>query len=58
MSDEEIAKILQDNLASADACNALIALALKRGAPDNVTVLLARYKIEQDSKQHRSILPD
>jgi protein phosphatase len=42
-SDEEIAEILGKARTSEDACGALIALALDRGAPDNVTAIVARY---------------
>lgn len=42
-TDEEIAEILGKAPTSEDACGALIALALERGAPDNVTAIVARY---------------
>jgi len=41
--DEEIARILTDAPSSEAACASLIQLALDRGAPDNVTVIVARY---------------
>ena len=61
MSDEEIAAILNQNPASSDACSALMLDALHRGANDNVTVIVARYTIEQDaagSALHRGLAPD
>ena len=41
--DTEIASILDDSPSSEAACGSLIQLALDRGAPDNVTVIVARY---------------
>lgn len=41
--DEEIARVLEDASSSEKACDSLIELALERGAPDNVTVIVARY---------------
>jgi len=41
--DEEIARVLEDAPSSEKACDSLIQLALDRGAPDNVTVIVARY---------------
>ena len=41
--DEEIAEILRQAPSCDDACDALVARALERGAPDNVTVVVARY---------------
>jgi PPM family protein phosphatase len=46
VNDTEIEKILVTNLVPADACRALIDLALKRGARDNVTVIVGRYIFE------------
>jgi len=41
--DEEIAEILRQAPCCDDACDALVSRALERGAPDNVTVVMARY---------------
>ncbi len=41
--DEEIAGILGGAATSEAACDSLLALALDRGAPDNVTAIVARY---------------
>jgi serine/threonine protein phosphatase PrpC len=41
--DEEIAGVLRTAPSCDDACDSLVALALERGAPDNVTVIVARY---------------
>jgi len=41
--DEDIMRILGDATSSEAACASLIQLALDRGAPDNVTVIVARY---------------
>jgi len=41
--DEEIAEILRQAPCCDDACDALVSRALERGAPDNVTVVVARY---------------
>ena len=43
LRDEEIAGVLQSAPSCDDACDALVALTLERGAPDNVTVIVARY---------------
>ena len=48
VEDEEIAAILDRHPAPADACDALIALALERGGKDNVTVVVARYQLEDE----------
>lgn len=41
--DEEIAEVLRIAPSCDDACNSLVAKTLERGAPDNVTVIVARY---------------
>jgi protein phosphatase len=43
VQEEEILRCVNDNL-SQQACDALIALTLARGARDNVTVVIARYR--------------
>ena len=43
VQDTEIARILGASGTAAAACHALIGLALSRGAPDNVTVVILRY---------------
>ena len=45
--DPEIAAALADAACPDDACRRLIDLALDRGAPDNVTVVVARYQIAE-----------
>lgn len=41
--DEEIAAILTGTASAQAACRSLVDLALERGAPDNVTVVVSRY---------------
>jgi serine/threonine protein phosphatase PrpC len=43
VEDDEITRILSQHLSSADACSALVDLALDRGGRDNITVVLGRY---------------
>jgi serine/threonine protein phosphatase PrpC len=43
VQDDEIARILGALGSAAAACHALVDLALSRGAPDNVTVVILRY---------------
>ena len=43
VKDEEIADVLRAAPSCDDACDSLIAMTLERGAPDNVTVIVARY---------------
>jgi PPM family protein phosphatase len=45
VSDQDIAAVLAETLASADACQALLERALAGGGRDNVTIALARYMI-------------
>ena len=47
-SEADIAATLAEHPASEAACRALVDLALSRGAPDNVTVIVAGYRIDQD----------
>jgi protein phosphatase len=43
-----IRAILQSSASSDDACQALVDLALQKGGKDNVTVVLARYRVTPD----------
>jgi len=43
LGDEEIVHVLEGERESEGACGALIEMALSRGAPDNVTVIVAQY---------------
>jgi len=45
VSDPEIAEVMRATEGSAQACPALVNLALQKGGKDNVTVVLARYSI-------------
>ena len=45
MKDTEIAEILGRSASAAESCRRLVDLALERGAPDNVTVIVARYEL-------------
>jgi len=44
LSDDEIARVLDQHFDPIDACQALIDLALTRPAKDNITVVVARYR--------------
>jgi len=44
-SEEDIAATLGANPSSEDACRALVDLALSRGGPDNITVIVAGYTV-------------
>jgi serine/threonine protein phosphatase PrpC len=48
MTDEEIAGILGRTASAADTCRRLVDLALTRGAPDNVTAVVAVYEPSED----------
>jgi len=45
VADDEIAEILANNVRAEDACTRLVERALERGGPDNVTAIVARYRI-------------
>jgi protein phosphatase len=45
--DEQIATVLRLHPRPADACRALVHAALDRGGPDNITVVLAAYSIQE-----------
>jgi protein phosphatase len=47
--DAAIREVLQRNTMAADACRAMVDLALKAGGKDNVTVALGRYHIPQEN---------
>ena len=42
--DEEIARVLGGEATCEEACDSLLGTALERGAPDNVTMIVARYR--------------
>jgi protein phosphatase len=46
VKDEDIAELLERHPSPAEAADALVALALERGGRDNVTVVVARYHLE------------
>jgi len=43
VQDEEIAAALGEPVPAASTCRSLVDLAISRGAPDNVTVVVLRY---------------
>ena len=43
-NDREIARVVTDSASSEQGCRRLVDLALERGAPDNVTAIVARYE--------------
>jgi len=47
--DEEIAAVLARDLSQDDACAQLMELALERGGPDNITIILARFGLDPDA---------
>jgi len=49
MNDEEIAGILGRSDSAEESCRRLVDLALERGAPDNVTAIVARYELSEVS---------
>ena len=46
-SEEDIAATLKAHASSPDACHALVELALARGGPDNITVIVAGYTVSE-----------
>ena len=44
VDEEEIAEMLGRHATSEETCDALLAASLERGAPDNVTMIVARYR--------------
>ncbi|HKB07930.1 MAG TPA: protein phosphatase 2C domain-containing protein [Candidatus Polarisedimenticolia bacterium] len=48
MNDEEIAGILGRSASAEESCRRLVDQALERGAPDNVTAIVARYELSED----------
>jgi len=47
VSDATIAEVLKQDRTAADACQALIDLALEGGGKDNITVIVARYSLPE-----------
>jgi protein phosphatase len=45
LSDDAIATALADRTAPEDACAQLVQLALDAGGPDNITAIVARYRV-------------
>jgi protein phosphatase len=45
VGEEDMARVIQASATPEQGCRALVDLALERGAPDNVTVVLASYTI-------------
>ncbi len=45
VSDDELAALLRSDGSSQDVCDAMLQLALERGAHDNVTAVVARYHV-------------
>lgn len=56
VSGETIGKVLHNTPDPADACEHLVSLALKAGAPDNVTVVVADI-IDAEGDEHPSLTP-
>jgi protein phosphatase len=50
VTDAEISAVLEKHEPAADACRALVELALEAGGKDNVTVLLGCYQIPSESE--------
>ena len=44
VSEEDVAAILGRHTTSEEACDALLTASLDRGAPDNVTMIVAKYR--------------
>lgn len=51
VTDAAIAVVLEKDAPSAEACHALVELALEAGGKDNVTVLLGRYRIPEEKAE-------
>lgn len=49
MTDDEITGILGGAAPASDTCRRLVDLALERGAPDNVTVIVARFELSREA---------
>jgi protein phosphatase len=48
VEDDEILQCVSANVSQQEACDRLIVLTLERGAVDNVTVIVVRYRCEQE----------
>ncbi len=46
VGEDDMASVIRQGRSAEDGCQALVDLALERGAPDNVTVVLASYTID------------
>jgi serine/threonine protein phosphatase PrpC len=49
VEDEEIARVIGQNTEPQKAADVLVDMALDRGAPDNVTAVIAQYEFERDT---------
>jgi protein phosphatase len=56
VEDARIAAVLAERPEPEDACDALIDLALARGAPDNVTAVVAHYSVASANVAEQSLL--
>jgi protein phosphatase len=48
VSDTELADVLKKKMAAADTCQELVELALAAGGKDNITIVVARYRIPSE----------
>jgi protein phosphatase len=48
VADDEIARVIETNAAADDACRALVDRALEHGGTDNVTVVIANYRLDDE----------
>ena len=52
VGDDAIAEVLNHHLDPDDACTRLVDLALNRGGPDNVTVVVVQYQVDQQNTRN------